>query len=114
MGGAFILGGPQRVSTPLYELITTQGGCYVWGSIFFLIGALVLGTTYNPIALRWVLLTGAVAYLVLAIAFTVAAFRYPDAGITASVAYGWISVVHVFASERARTGPWRTSSIGHP
>lgn len=114
MGAALILGGPQRVSSPAYETIANLGGCYVWGSIYLLVGAVLWATVHNRLWLRWSLLIAAVAYAMLAAAFAIAAFRHSESQITAIVAYGWIASLHVIASEKTRTGRWRISSVhGH-
>jgi hypothetical protein len=111
MGVVLILGGPIRISAPSYEAISNLGGCYVWGSVYLLIGAILAGTDSRRV-LRWALLAGAVAYAMLSVAFIITAFRYPTSNLTAIVVYGAVASFHAVGSERVRRGMWLTLPPG--
>lgn len=95
---AFFLSGPDRVSALAYRILVAQtGGPDTWGVVFLFCGLLTVGASLRGLrALRLALCTSALAYLVLAGAFTLAALHYPTANLTAPVVYGWLAYAHVF------------------
>lgn len=102
LGFALIIGGPQRVSAHAYSVLLSQGGPYVWGTIFMVIGLVLLMSVDYWALTKWMLLAGGIAYWVLALSFLAAALMYPDSNLTATVAYGWIGTGHLCAFNKAR------------
>lgn len=103
LGGVLFLGGPKRVSSSAYWVISHFGGHDLWGIMF------MTGASFTALccwkfhrALRWALLLQAVMFSFIAISFAIAAIRYEDANLTAAPIYGWIMVMHVFLSDFAR------------
>lgn len=103
MGAALLAGGSRRISASAYQVFRDTGGHLAWGLGTTSVGlVLLLAARRSARALRAALLLAAVGWTTFAIAFATAAWRNPDANLTAVVAYAWIAVVHVTASERAR------------
>jgi len=102
LGFALILGGPTRSAAYAYSVITQQGGVYVWGTAFVVLGIGTMMSGDYPKVLEAFLLLGCCAYWLLSAAFCVAAVFHEEANLTAMVAYGWISVLHWCAFTKVR------------
>lgn len=100
MGLALILGGPGRVSSHAYYFLVSQGGPYVWGVVFLVIGVVLIMSVDYWVLTKWMLLMAGICYWVMALAFLASALTYSDANLTATVAYGWIGTGHLCAFNR--------------
>lgn len=103
IGIVLLLGGSARVSANAYWLIATAGGPMIWGAGFITAAILTILCVWRwHHALRWAVLIQAVPYTAVAVSFAAAAFRYPDANLTATPVYGWIAIMHAALSDYAR------------
>jgi hypothetical protein len=103
IGLVLILGGPQRVSSNAYSLVYQLGDDFA-GGIFLVCGLLTALCVWRKCHrfMRWALLIEALPFLALAISFTYASVKFPDANLTAGPVYTWISAAHVLLSDFAR------------
>lgn len=104
VGLVLVLGGPQRVSVKAYSVVAHYGGDDVWGWMFIACGLLTMLCVWRKHHrfMRWALLIQALPFLALAISFTIASVRYPEANLTAGPVYTWIAAAHVLLSDFAR------------
>ena len=111
LGFALVLGGPTRASAYCYNVITIQGGVYVWGTVFMVLGVGLIVSVNLPEMMSWLLLAGVVAYTVLSLAFLAAAITHPTANYTGQVAYGWIAAMHWCAFTKTRRAIGRSHRL---
>ena len=103
IGLVLILSPAERVSANAYWGLSTYGGADVWGSAFFATAvATLLCSWICPKFLPWAVLIQTLPYAGFALAFTLAALRFPDANLTAPPVYAWITLVHLLLFDFVR------------
>lgn len=108
IGLLLIVGGRQHTQAAAWDVVNANGGPVAWGAVVLALGAALLvatalGARYVVIAL-WAL---ALFYVVLGIAFAVAAWRDPEQGASyiGSMFTLRASIMHLSRAQAYREGP---------